>query len=234
MPSCDAFGVAVEVALPHVLELCDGLSLCAVLGVSSYWRRTFCCVNAPGQKLFQAACVQQWPWLQTSLSWSNSTHHLWQHYLGSWQALCCDKNRANSIYSFELDVPCNVAVPCIQSAWVNIPERELQVRVNVYPKGNRRMTTSHLSVYLEVQALAQKKSGMLLLILHLMFIIQHIRLGRFHGLLAQCGFAPTLLVVVVWIGAVMSCFQVMRWAWAVNRRQQLPRSKLLFQFKRHC
>jgi len=157
MPSCDAFGVAVEVALPHVLDLCDGLSLCAVLGVSSYWRRTFCCVNAPGQKLFQAACVQQWPWLQTSLSWSNSTHHLWQHYLGSWQALCCDKNRANSIYSFELDVPCNVAVPCIQSAWVNIPERELQVRVNVYPKGNRRMTTSHLSVYLEVQALSQKK-----------------------------------------------------------------------------
>jgi len=157
MPECDAFGLAVEVVLPHVLDLCDGPSLCTVLCVSSYWRRTFCCCNAPGQRLFQAACVQRWPWLLTFLSSSHSTHHLWQHYLGSWQALCCDNNRANSIYCFELDVPFNVAVPCIQSTWVNIPGRELQVRVNVYPRGNRRMTNSHLSAYLEVQALAQKK-----------------------------------------------------------------------------
>lgn len=148
---------AIDIALSHVLWFCDGTSLCAVLHVNKSWRRTFCCLNGAHQSLFQGACLQRWPWLQSSLVWPCCGHHLWQHYLGSWKALCCDANRANAVCTLELVVPLGGAdAPCVRGPWVPVPGRNLLLRINAYPIGNSRMTTSHLSAYLEVQGLAKQ------------------------------------------------------------------------------
>lgn len=159
MWAMSAHDQAVDIALANILNYCDGATLCAVLPVSRPWRIIFCCQNMPQQMLFRNACLQRWPWLQGSLAWSHCGHHLWHHYLGNWQALFRDDNRANAVCSLHLVVPLGAhaeARPCVQGPWVSFPERDLQLRINAYPIGNRRMTTTHLSAYLEVQAPQQK------------------------------------------------------------------------------
>mmetsp|Transcript_29337 Transcript_29337/g.73659 ORF Transcript_29337/g.73659 Transcript_29337/m.73659 type:complete len:682 (-) Transcript_29337:410-2455(-) len=151
---------AVDIALSQVLNHCDGSMLCIVPSVSRSWKIIFCCLNSAHQTLFRDVCLQRWPWLRNSLVWSHCGHHLWHHYLGNWQALCCDGNRANAAFSLELVVPLDwdhQVRPCVQGPWTHFPGRDLQLRINVYPVGNRRMTTTHLSAYLEVLAPMQKR-----------------------------------------------------------------------------
>jgi len=141
----------VEIALPDVLAFCDGASLCAGLCTCRSWRSTLCFLNASQQQLFQRACLQSWPWLEGTLHWSHCGHHLWHHYFGNWQALYCDSNRANSVCCLELEVPLDDTSSCIQGKWVTFPERPFSLRINAYPAGNRLMTMTHLSAYLEVR-----------------------------------------------------------------------------------
>lgn len=151
----------LEIALPEVLALCDGQALAASSQVSRTWRATLACLDERGG-LFRDACLQLWPWLQDSLVWLYCGHHLWQHYLGSWRALCCDGNRANAACTLELAVPLvqiSEVRTCVQGPWVQLPGRELWLRINAYPVGNRRMTTTHLSAYLEVHGPMLEKKG---------------------------------------------------------------------------
>uniref|UniRef100_A0A6U8XZZ7 ZZ-type domain-containing protein n=1 Tax=Zooxanthella nutricula TaxID=1333877 RepID=A0A6U8XZZ7_9DINO len=144
---------AFDIALPHVLGFCDGPALCRAPSVSRSWRRTFCCVNTPHQVLFRDVSLQRWPWLSGSIAWSHCGHHLWHHYMGNWQALCCDGNRANAACGLELVVPLasrGQGRSCVQGPWVQFPGRDVHLRINAYPVGNRRMTVTHLSAYLEV------------------------------------------------------------------------------------
>mmetsp|Transcript_81247 Transcript_81247/g.159469 ORF Transcript_81247/g.159469 Transcript_81247/m.159469 type:complete len:692 (-) Transcript_81247:64-2139(-) len=146
---------AVDIALSHVLSFGDASLLCAAPLVSRSWRRTFTCLNAPHQALFRDACLQRWPWLEPTFTWSHCGHHLWHRYCGNWQALCCDGNRANAACTLELFVPLvdnrNEAQGCVQGPWVQMPCKDFRLRINAYPVGNRRMTATHVSAYLEVQ-----------------------------------------------------------------------------------
>mmetsp|Transcript_5329 Transcript_5329/g.14806 ORF Transcript_5329/g.14806 Transcript_5329/m.14806 type:complete len:635 (-) Transcript_5329:268-2172(-) len=155
---CSAMDHAVDIALSNVLGFCDGGLLRVLQSVSRSWRRTFCCVNA-NQNLFRAVCLQKWPWLKDTLLWSHCSDHFWHRYLGNWQLLCQDSNRANAVCSLEVTVPLDIseAKGCVQGPWVPFPGRDLHLRINAYPVGNRRMTTTHLSAYLEVQGPPQKK-----------------------------------------------------------------------------
>lgn len=166
--------IAVDVALPDILSYCDGIVLGAAPAVSRCWRRTFCSLNASQQALFRSVCLQQWPWLRDSLTWSHCGHHLWHNYLGNWQALCCDGNRCNSALSLELAVPLDVngySCACIHGPWVEFPFRDFKLRINAYPVGNRRMTNTHLSAYLEVLTPPSKDSWHAAL--DFTFVVQH-------------------------------------------------------------
>jgi len=169
---CGLADHAVDIALSNILGFFDRELLFASQNVSRTWRRTFCCVNS-SQNLFRTVCLQSWPWLGDSLSWSHCGHHLWHRYLGSWKLLCQDGNRANTVYTLELVVPLTGSEPrgCVQSPWFTFPGRGLQLRINAYPIGNRRMTTTHLSAYLEVQGPPKEKEWHAAL--DFTFVMQH-------------------------------------------------------------
>lgn len=155
---CGLADHAVDIALSNVVCFFDRELLFLSQYVNRSWRRTCCSVNA-SQSLFRAVCLQNWPWLRDSLLWSHSGHHLWHRYMGSWKLLCQDSNRANAVCTLALKVPLDQSElrGCVQSPWVAFPGRRLQLRINAYPIGNQRMTTTHLSAYLEVQGPAQLK-----------------------------------------------------------------------------
>jgi len=62
-----------------------------------------------------------------------------------------DENRANSVCSLSLQVPCigRGQDKKLQSEWVAMPERDFQLRLTAYPCGNQQATSTHLSAYLE-------------------------------------------------------------------------------------
>mmetsp|Transcript_12121 Transcript_12121/g.27491 ORF Transcript_12121/g.27491 Transcript_12121/m.27491 type:complete len:643 (-) Transcript_12121:356-2284(-) len=163
---------AVNIALSNIVVFFDRELLFVGQYVCWSWQRTLCSVNV-NQSLFRAVCLQDWPWLRDSFAWSSSGHHLWQHYVGSWKVLCQHANQANTVCTLDLAVPLDESGfgVSVQSPWVKFPGRGFQVRINAYPVGNRRMTTTHLSAYLEVKFPAQKKDGHTAL--DFTFVMQH-------------------------------------------------------------
>jgi len=143
----------MDVISLEVLALCDASALCAASVLNTTWRRSFLGVNGPGQELFKALSLQRWPWLFASLQLTHGGHHLWQRYRGCWRALCMDENRANSVCSLTLRVPCYGSTDNkydkLQSEWVAMPEKDFQLRLTAYPRGNQRAPSTHLSAYLE-------------------------------------------------------------------------------------
>mmetsp|Transcript_65238 Transcript_65238/g.201987 ORF Transcript_65238/g.201987 Transcript_65238/m.201987 type:complete len:649 (+) Transcript_65238:51-1997(+) len=172
MAVCGESDHAVNIALSNILCFFDRELLLVSQCVSRPWQRTFRCVNS-SQCLFRATCLQHWPWLRDSLSWSHCGHHLWHRYMGNWQLLCRDANRANAVCTLELVVPLDVSEPrgCVQSPWVPFPGRDMKLSIKAYPVGNRRMTTTHLSAYLEVQGQPHKKEWHAAL--DFTFVMQH-------------------------------------------------------------
>jgi len=93
--------------------------------------------------------------------------------------MCCDGNRANTACTLELTLQLGwdeQVRPCVQGPWISFPGRDLQLRINVYPVGNRRMTTTHLSAYLEILPPVQKTEWHTAL--DFTFVMQHPGLPR--------------------------------------------------------